>query len=192
MKYTELEDTNMEETGMGDIDFEGTDPDNNELLESHGLTYTKKSRKLEDARSSSWLFIAFGIIGLLAIAAVWLGIIPLSMALYMKVLYTIVLGALFLIFLILGIYYKKKIRVLETETRKEERLSKEIIAWITTEYPLDTLDDLILADTLPSEQLYFERYEKIASLIRENYQLQDENYLDYLIEKIYQIYSPEE
>ena len=29
----------------------------------------------------------------------------------MKVLYTIVLGALFLIFLILGIYYKKKIPV---------------------------------------------------------------------------------
>lgn len=172
--------------------MKNTDFDDNELLESHGLTYTKKSIKLEDARSSSWLFIAFGIIGLLAIAAVWLGIIPLSMALYMKVLYTIVLGALFLIFLILGIYYKKKIRILESETRKEERLSKEIITWITTEYPLNTLDDLISADTLPSEQLYFERYEKIASLIREKYQLQDENYLDYLVEKIYQIYSPEE
>lgn len=44
---------------------------------------------------------------------------------------------------------------------------------------------------LSMEQLYFERYEKIASIIREKYQIQEEGYLDYLIEKIYQMYSPE-
>lgn len=161
-----------------------------ELLKSQGLSYTRKGQKLEDAKSSSWLFIVFGVIGLLLILAVWLGIIPLNLALYMKVLYTIVLGVLFVIFIILGVHYKRKIGSLETETTAEEQQSEEIIQWIEAEYPVETLDELIGADTLSMEQLYFERYEKLASLIRERYVIEDEAYLDFLIEKIYQTYSP--
>lgn len=177
-----MENTNQTPSGQ----------DDRELLKSHGLTYTQKSKKLEDARSSSWLFIIFGIVGMLLILAVWLGILPLSMALYMKILYTIVLGTLFLIFIIVGIYYMKKIKVLQTETNTEEQLSEEIITWMTNTYPLTVLDEMIAADSLSMEQLYFERYGKLASLIQEKYKIQDEKYLDYLIEKIYQIYSPEE
>lgn len=161
-----------------------------DLLKSQGLSYTRKGQKLEDAKSSSWLFIVFGVIGLLLILAVWLGIIPLNLALYMKVLYTIVLGVLFVVFIILGVHYKRKIGSLEAETTAEEQQSEEIIQWITTEYPVETLDTLIGADALPMEQLYFERYEKLASLIRERYGIEDEAYLDYLIEKIYQTYAP--
>lgn len=183
----ELEEENCEETDAESSEWEGS-----ELLRTHGLTYTEKSRKLEDAQSSSGLFIVFGIIGLLAIAAVWLGIIPLTMAVYMKVLYTIVLGILFVVFIMIGIYYKKKIRILESETRTERRLKKEIISGITSQYSLEEIDAMIPKDSLSVEQLYFERYEKISSLIQEKYQIQDESFLDYLIEKIYQIYSPEE
>lgn len=174
-----------------DMIMENNNQENSDLLKSQGLTYTKKSKKLEDAKSSSWLFIVFGIVGLLLILAVWLGIIPLGMALYIKILYTVVLGALFTVFILVGIYYTKKIKVLQAETSTEEQQSEEIIHWMTATYPLETLDEMISADSLSMEQLYFVRYEKIASLIRGKYQIQDENYLDYLIEKIYQIYSPD-
>lgn len=161
-----------------------------DLIQAQGLTYTKKSKKLEDARSSSWLFIAFGIIGLLLILAVWLNIIPLGMELYMRVLYTVVLGVLFIIFILIGIYYTGRIKTLQRESNREERQTREIVQFITEHYPLDALDRMILADTLSPEQAYFERYDRIAALIREHYEIQDEAYLDYLIENIYQIYSP--
>ncbi len=167
-------------------------PENDDLLHTQGLTYTKKSKKLEDAKSSSWLFIVFGVIGLLLILAVWLNILPLGLESYMKILYTIVLGALFIVFILIGIYYTRRIKTLQKESGKEERLTKEIIRYITETYPLESIDQMISGNELPMEQLYFERYETISSLIREKYDIQDEAYLDYLIEKIYQIYSPEE
>lgn len=175
-----------------DINPEKTEPDEEDLLHAQGSTYTKKSKKLEDARSSSWLFIAFGIIGLLLLLAVWLNIIPLGMEFYMRVLYTVVLGVLFAAFILIGIYYTRRIKTLQRESNKEERQTREIVQFITEHYPPDTLDRMIFADTLPMEQLYFERYDKISTLIREHFDIRDEAYLDYLIENIYQIYSPED
>ena len=161
-----------------------------ELITSQGLSYTEKSSRLADARSSSGLFICFGIVGILLILAVWLGLLPIDLALYMKVLYTIVLGGLFLVFLAIGIYYKKRIRSLQREARREDHLTKEIISEITENYTLEDFD--ADADTsLTPEQLYFSRYERIADLIREKFEVTDEAYLDFLIEKIYDLYVPE-
>lgn len=151
------------------------------------------NKKLSDAKSSSYLFIVFGAVGLLLIAAVWLGIIPLRLALYMKILYTLVLGGLFLVFLGVGIYYTRRLKTLQAQSDSEEQKTEEIIRWITASYSLADLDaDGSMGEPLSIEQLYFERTEKISQLITEKYQLTDEKYLDYLIEKIYQTYVPSE
>lgn len=177
----------MEQSTQGKRD---TTPDGNpeqtDLLKSQGLSYTQKSKKLEDAKSSAGLFIGFGVVGILLILAVWAGIIPLNLALYMKILYTVVLGTLFVVFLVMGFYYRSKVKGLALETTQEEARTEEILSWVALEYPMDKLDTVIGADTLPVEQLYFERYEKLSAVIREKYQIQEEAYLDYLIEKIFE------
>lgn len=153
----------------------------------------ESSKKLSDARSSSYLFLIFGAIGLLLIAGVWLGIIPLHLATYMKILYTIVLGALFLVFLAVGIHYTRRLKTLQQEADSENQKTKEIIQWMTKNYSLKALDDMRKPEEeLTSEQLYFERTEQITRLLLDQYQITDEKYLDYLIEKIYQIYVPSE
>ena len=159
---------------------------------SQGSIYTETSKKLEDAKSSSWLFIFFGIAGLILIACVWLGVLPLSLAFPMKLLYTIVLGALFLACLLMGLGYLKKSKTLAAETDAEERRTREIIDYITTTYSLADLDRTLQVADLPMEQRYFVRSEKIAALITEKFPLLEESYLDYLVEQIYQIYAPEE
>lgn len=172
--------------------MENKPQDAKELLKSQGLTYTQKSKKLEDAKSSSYLFIIFGIVGLILLAGLWMGILPISMANYMKILYTLVLGTLFVVFIFVGIYYTSRIRTLTHETNAEEQQTEEIISYVTASYPLETLDQLITAENLSMEQIYFERYEKISSIIQSKYAIQDDAYLDYLIEKIFQKYSPED
>ena len=162
------------------------------LLKSQGHTYTQKSKKLEDAKSSSWLFILFGFAGLALLGGIWLGLIPIPLAFYMRILYTIVLGGLFLILIIVGFHYLSKTKILESETQKEEQQTTEIISSITKAYSLEMLDEQIQAPSLSMEQLYFERYEKIAAIIQKDFGIDDEAYLDYLVEKIYQVYVPEE
>lgn len=162
------------------------------LLKSQGHTYTLKSKKLEDAKSSSWLFIVFGFTGLALLAGIWLGLIPIPLAFYMQVLYTIVLGGLFFILIAAGFFYLKKTKTLESETKEEEQRTAEIISTITKTYSLEMLDQQIQTASLSMEQLYFERYEKIAALVQKDYGIEEEAYLDYLVEKIYQAYVPEE
>ena len=70
----------------------------------------------------------------------------------------------------------------------EEQQTADIVRFIGDNYPAEILDSMIEADSLPMEQLYFARYEKLSSIIQEKYNLQDEKYLDYLIEQIYQTY----
>ena len=162
-----------------------------DLLKSQGLGYTQKGKKLEDAQSSASTFILFGAIGIIALIAMWMGILPLHFETYMKIMYTIVLGAVFLGFTIAGFYYKSKIKTLESETQTEERMTEEIVNYVTTNYPLEKLDRAIESSS-SMEQIYFERYERIAAIIKNQYDISDEKYLDYLIEKIYQVYVPQE
>lgn len=150
------------------------------------------NKKLSDAKSSSYLFLVFGAVGLLLILGVWLDLIPLHLAVYMKILYTIVLGALFVVFLAVGIYYTRRLKILKQESASEEQRTTEIIRWFTTAYTLEALDAMLETDSLSSEQIYFERYEKISQLLLDQYPIADEKYLDYIIEKIYQVYVPTE
>ncbi len=224
--------------------------------------YVKKSKKLEDARSSSWAFIILGTIGLLCILAVWMNLIPLNLALYSKILDTIVLGALFLLLIVVGFYYASRVKILEAEVKKEEKTTRQIIKQITdnftledidrmelkmpvkseedcsedvptdafeeTDFPEDTATDDTDADgfyeeesdtafepteefdedslgfeedpfeeeeisaTEAEENLYFERSLKLACLIRDNYPITDDAFIDYLVEEIYHTYIPEE
>lgn len=172
--------------------MESQTPEPNDLWKPQGLTYIKKSKKLEDAKSSSWLFILFGFIGLALLLCVWLNLIPIPFAFYMQVLYTIVLGILFFIFIIVGFFYLHKTKTLTEESRAETQKTEEIISYLTGHYSLEDIDAMINAGSLSMEQRYFERYGKISELIQEQYPILEESYLDYLIEMIYQVYVPEE
>lgn len=172
--------------------MENKQEDAKDLLQSQGLTYTRKSKKLEDAKSSSSLFIVFGVVGLILLAALWMGLLPIVMADYMKILYTLVLGTLFIAFIIAGVYYTARIKTLTHETNAEEKQTEDIISYVITTYPLETLDESITTENLSMEQLYFERYEKISAIIQYKYHIQDASYLDYVIDKIFQKYLPED
>ena len=154
--------------------------------------YVEKSKKLEDAKSSATPLIIVGVLGLLFVALVWLDIIHINMAMYMKIMYTIIFVALFVVFILCGVYYKKRSEILATEVQSEEDFTKKVITEFSSEYPLEVLDSMLSSEDTEEEQLYYARYEQIAQILRSNYQIEDENYLDYLIEKIFQYYFPEE
>lgn len=169
--------------------MENTNQKNNELIKSRGNVYKETKSRAEDAKSSSGALILAGIIGVLVILALWLEIIPLSLAMYMKILYTVILAVLSVVFISTGIYYKKKVGILQSEAAEEEQHTEEIVSWFTDAYSLEALDEMLPEEERSMEQLYFDRYEKISEIISEKYQIQDETYLDYLIEKIFQTYS---
>ena len=148
-------------------------------------TYIKKETTYEDVKSTAYTFLVMGILGIIALILIWLGIIPLSMASYMKILMTIVMGALFLIFLVVGILYFKKLGTLKTEVAEEENTSAEISDWFFANFTADSIDSRIPELPTEEETLYFARYEVMSRALMERFPDLSESYADHLLEEFY-------
>ncbi len=68
--------------------------------------YVSKETKKEDMKSTAYAFLSVGILGLLLLALLWAGILTVQLAEYMKVMLTVVMGAMFLVFVVVGIRYQ--------------------------------------------------------------------------------------
>lgn len=148
--------------------------------------YINKRSQYEDMKSSAYTFLLVGFFGILLLILVALDIIPLHMAVYMKVIMAIVMGALFLFFLFIGIKSLKKTKSLATDAVEEEDTTDAILSWFFENQDADHIDAAISGVLeAEKEQLYFQRYEIIKKTLSNRFPDLDENYMEDLIEKIY-------
>ena len=84
--------------------------------------YVSKETKKEDMRSTAYAFLSVGILGLLLLVLLWAGILTVQLADYMKVMLTVVMGAMFLVFLVVGIQSLRQYQSLKTQSEKEQDL----------------------------------------------------------------------
>lgn len=166
--------------------------DGSKLLISQGSSYTEKKHVLEEVTSSAYVFLIVGILGILGLILIWLDVVKLQLTFYTKGTSTVVMGTLFIVFIFVGLKSIFSIKTLQQESSLEQTRTEEITQWVLTHYTLEQLDSMLDLNELSMEQLFFIRTEKIAELIRQEFDLLEENYLDFLVEKIYQIYSPDE
>ncbi|MBO5069612.1 MAG: hypothetical protein J6C37_04540 [Roseburia sp.] len=146
--------------------------------------YVSKKSKKEDVKSTAYTFTFVSIIGFALLILFWAGVIPLNTAPYMKVMLSVVMGAMFVIFFIVGIRSFKELKTLEQEADTEEDSLIEITKWFRQTYTSDDIDAEL--DTEQQEEtLYFARYEKMRKLISEAYEDLEPSFLDHIIETLY-------
>ncbi len=167
--------------------LKATEASKNTIQPKDGSTlYIDKHSQYEEMKSSAYTFLMVGALGILALVLVGLDIIPLHMASYMKIIMAIVMGGLFLFFLIIGAKSYQKMKILAKDAKKEETDTQEILTWFLNKEDADSIDASIPhIETTENEQLYFYRYEYIKGILSEKYPDFDENYAEALIEKIY-------
>ena len=96
--------------------------------------YIDPDTKLEDNRSTAVSFTIVGGVGLILLVLVDLGIIPLPLADFQKILMSVVMGILFVIFFIVGLYSFLSMKKLKSAAQSELSLDKEITDWFLQEY----------------------------------------------------------
>ncbi|MFP3154478.1 hypothetical protein LQZ18_08645 [Lachnospiraceae bacterium ZAX-1] len=175
---------------MGD-EYENTaiDTSANDTQIAH--PYVEKGKKLEDVSSTAYSFLLIAIVELVAIILIWSGILPFHMAFYMRCIVTAVISFMSLLFLGIGIIYFRQIKLLQKEVQSEQDLSAQIIQWMQENYKAETFSTANEAEGLSMEQLYFVRSEKISTIIGYQFFGLEESFLEYIVEKIYQLYFPE-
>lgn len=167
---------------------------NMDLLSEGNHTYVEKSKKYEDVKSTAYSFLFVSIAGFLFLILVYTGIIPIQFATYMKYLMGIVMGGMFLIFLIIGIRSFQSLGLLKSQVLQEQQDLEAAKSWFFKNYSAKAVDvttDIRSSDDL--QQKYFLRAYLIKGVLLEKFPTFKDDFLDYLTDLFYEeLYGQEE
>ena len=152
------------------------------LAESSGL-YVESSKKAQDFKSGGLSLLFVGGLGLIFVLLVLFDVIPLHMNLFSKYLIIGVMGAMFILFIVMGFLSVKSYKKFEIKASEEDNLTKNLTAWCKENLKQEIIDTDI--EEASEELLYFQRTEKMKEIICNKFMNLDAAFLDSFIDDIY-------
>lgn len=146
--------------------------------------YKNRADKAEEFKSSGYVLLVVGVLGILCMVLIDLGILPIR--LNNLLLMNIMMNILFVVFIAFGIYSLRGAKKYSEEADEEKNLTKEIRKWAAEHLKAEEIDEHADCTQEADEIAYFKRYEYIRNAVSEKFINLEENYLDYLAEHIYQ------
>lgn len=149
--------------------------------------YESVAAKAEDNRSSAYTLLFVGGIGMIVLILVITGIIPTPFTFKSMIMTYLVMGILFLVFLIMGGVSLKTSKALSKTAEKESNIAKEIKEWCSKNISTEEIDKAIINDDeeLTDELKYFKRCEKLKEIIHNQFMNLDEDFVEHLIDDNY-------
>lgn len=152
-------------------------------------TVDRNSKELAgENKSSAYILLPVGGLGLIALILIWFDVIPLYSGLTSKIITSVVMGSLFVVFLVMGVISLKNAKKLDIEAAKEGDLSKEILNYFCQNLSAELVDEKITDNQwseLPEEERYFKRIECIKELMIKQFMNLEDNYIDFMCDEIY-------
>ncbi len=148
--------------------------------------FVKAKDKYSDMRSSAICLIGVGLIGVSVILLDYLNVFPIKLNANNSFIFYFAMTALFVIFIVSGIYTMVSAKKVKDSISDEESLTDTIVAWaldnITSEQIDNELDDF---SELPDEVKYLSRAESLGKIIETQFDIHDEAYISTVVDEIY-------
>ena len=146
--------------------------------------YEKPIERAEEYKSGAATLLIVGILGAILLVLADMGIIPYHMSSSGKLLINIVMGGMFLLFIILGIKSISSYKKLLIKAQEDEELEKKINEWFSANV---SKEDIIKNDNdkVCDEALFFSRIKNLSDLVKNNFPDAEDNFVDYIVEKLY-------
>lgn len=150
--------------------------------------YMNSAERAEDNRSSGWILLAVGGIGLLVIILGAFGIIDIPIYGYGKILTMIVMGGLCVLFLVMGIVSLKKSKVYATQAKAEGDRESKVINWFRENCPAEKINEVLAEQLmgLSEEEAYFKRYSAIKQVLYNNFPDTGIEFQDHMADEVYE------
>lgn len=172
-----------EDASEDELEVEGSDED---LKDNEPITYVMKSEQYKDLKSTVWIFLFFGIAGILILVLNLVGIFNFINGFIPY----IVMGALFLFFLYVAISTNHKANLVQAEIEEENKLTEKINKWLKDNITKDYLETIHI-NSNSTELNYIKATEHIHDLLIKEFGPQNSAYLDRLIDEYYSNYLDE-
>lgn len=149
--------------------------------------YMDSAERAEENRSSAWILLILGGVGLIVILLAFFNVIPFPVTGFSKYMFCGVMGALCLIFVIAGIVSVKKTKTYTNAASIEKSQQEEIIEWCKENQIAEKINFAISQEfpDLPEEEVYFKRYEGLKYFVFKQFESMSVPFLDHVTDEIY-------
>lgn len=167
--------------------------ENLQALSDGNKAYVEMHTKYEDMKSTAYSFILVGAAGLILMLLIFVGIIPLQFAAYMKSIMGLVMGGMFLIFLVIGIRSYMQLGNLKVRVQTELEETDAAKNWLFGNFNAETIDQAMAVTTNEElQQKFFKRSRFMKQKLQEQFPSYEEAFLDYLTEQFYEDLFPQD
>lgn len=182
-----------EELGVAEETFEDGELPEEALLEAATKmaeesvkknVYDDKKLKAEEYKSSALTLALVGGVGLILIILHAIGVIPITIPNTTKIMMYLVMGAMFVIFLVSSFFAWKSYKRLLAEDDVEKAFIKEAKEFLKEVSVAQLEEGMDLSDTA-DEMKYFKRIAALKRILEEKYPDTSEELIDHLAEEYY-------
>lgn len=146
--------------------------------------YVSPLDRAENYKSGAGVLISVGALGLLALVFINVGIIKISLPGFTSTMVNLVMGALFVIFLVMGVNSFLSYKKLAVLAEDEDTLEKEIYDWCDNKLDKAILDAAV-SENDADEIKFFNRTEALRSQLKESYPDLEEGFMEHMVEDLY-------
>lgn len=146
-----------------------------------GGRYEDSAERASDNRSSAWILLVIGVIGIIVLILGLTGVLSLPMK--SNFLFYGVMAVFFVIFIVSGIISLKNAKYFEGKAESENSLRSTLVDWCKENLSAEEVDKMIGATpNTPIEMLYFKRFSYIKFRLNNQFMNLDQGFLDKFID----------
>ena len=149
--------------------------------------YENTAKKAEEFKSGAISLIFVGILGVIALAVLSTDLLPIGLDFKSQWIVYLVMGFLFVMFIVSGFLSLKSGKELEKKAAKEDNDKDELVKFLKERINLAAIDAKVLdpdgEDT--TESKYFKRTGVLKAVIAEYYPEMDDVYMEHIIDEMY-------
>ena len=143
-------------------------------------SYQDSSERADDNRSSAWMLLIIGILGLVLVALGIAEVIPLKLG--NPYLFYGVMIAVFLLFLVTGVMSMRSAKFFAKKAESENSLRSTLLDWCRENLKPEEIDREVSAADTTEEVLYFSRTSYIKEKLNHQFLNLDQDFLDKFVD----------
>ena len=147
--------------------------------------YEDAGKKAEDYKSGALSLLIVGVIGVIALVLLNLGMLPISLPTFTKIMITIVMGTMFVIFIVTGLLSRKSYARLMSQADSDKNTKEALLKYLTDSISPEEFDKDLMDDSPSMEILYFRRMEKLKEMVFAFDGGIDPSFAEYILEEVY-------
>lgn len=150
------------------------------------MVYQDKKAKAEDFKSSAYTLLLVGIIGIAALVLLELGVFGFRLASPQKYMTYGVMGALFVIFIVMGMMSLRSAKQYVVQAAAEDELTKRVKIWAQETLTAKSIMEAVyFEEDTPDEEKYFKYFEYLKAAVIQEFGTMNNSYLEAVCEELY-------